>query len=248
MNDNASISWQLATVKDIRVENATVKTFTLSLSHWVAHLAGQYYDIRLTAPDGYQAQRSYSVASEPGQVGEIQLTIENLAEGEVSSFMHEVVEIGDQLEVRGPIGKYFVWQPKRKEPLLLVGGGSGVVPLMAILRHRAAVGAMNYTKLLYSVRSPEHLIYAEELRKMQQEGERLAIHLTYTRSIPEQWAGYQRRVDRAILEELLHTYPETPLAYLCGPDSFVEQVAVHLVNIGLPTASILTERFGPSGS
>lgn len=248
MNQKPSISWQLATVKDIRVENPTVKTYTLALPDWIPHLAGQHYDLRLTAPDGYQAQRSYSIASEPGQTGIIELTIENLADGEVSSFMHEGVEIGDQLEVRGPIGGYFVWKPEQTQPLLLIAGGSGIVPLMAMVRHRAASGSSVFTTLLYSVRSAEHIIYAEELKERQLKDKQLNILITYTRIAPEQWSGYQKRIDKAILQEVLQAYSVLPLAYLCGATVFVENVADYLIDLGLPASAILTERFGPTGS
>lgn len=248
MSQKPAISWQLATVKNIREENARVKTYTLELPHWVDHIAGQHYDLRLTAPDGYQAQRSYSVASAPGQPGIIELTVENLEDGEVSYFMHEVVQIGDQLEVRGPIGGYFIWKPEQTQPLLLIGGGSGIVPLMAMVRHRATSNATVFTTLLYSTRSPQQAIYADELRERQQKDKNLAIIFTYTRTSPTDWSGYNRRIDKAILQEVLQTYPVLPLVYVCGPTAFVENTANHLLALDIPASSILTERFGPTGS
>ncbi len=242
-----SISWQLATVQAIREENPTVKTYTLALPHWAPFLPGQHYDLRLTAPDGYQAQRSYSIASSSTQTGTINLTIEQLEDGEISSFMHEVVVVGDQLEVRGPIGGYFVWQPELTQPLLLIAGGSGVVPLMAMIRHRAALGITIPTTLLFSIRSPQQVIYGEELAFLQQQDEGLQVVLTYTRSTPENWTGYRQRIDQSMLQEILHTYQEVPLTYICGSTTFVENAASMLVALGVPASSILTERFGPTG-
>lgn len=241
------INWQLATVQAIRVENPTVKTFTLLLPNWVPYLPGQHYDLRLTAPDGYQAQRSYSIASSPTQTGTIALTVEKLDDGEISSFMHDVVTVGDQLEVRGPIGGYFVWKPELSQPLLLIAGGSGIVPLMSIIRHRAANGVIIPATLLFSIRSPQHLIYGKELNVRQQHDKGLQVSLTYTRHTPEHWTGYQRRIDRALLQDLLHAYPVSPLTYICGSTPFVETAANLLVALGVPTSMILTERFGPTG-
>jgi ferredoxin-NADP reductase len=160
------LEWQIATVKSIHQETATAKTFTLGLPDWVQHKAGQHYDVRLTAPDGYQAQRSYSIASDPERTGEIDLTVERIEDGEVSSYMHNVLIVGDQIEVRGPIGGYFVWEASMGEPLLLVAGGSGIVPLMSMIRHRAAVGSTNPAVLLYSSRTPEDVIYSDELMRL----------------------------------------------------------------------------------
>ena len=241
------ISWQLATVKDIRVENPTVKTFTLTLPHWSPYQAGQHYDIRLTAPDGYQAERSYSIASEPGQTGIIELTVEKLDEGEISSFLHDGVIIGDQLEIRGPIGGYFIWKPEQTRSLLLLAGGSGVVPLMSMIRHRAATGADVFITLLYSVRSPQQVIYADELMERAQQDKDLEVIFAYTRTAPEQWTGYQQRLDETILKQVLQKYATPPVAYICGPTAFVENVANILVGLGLPATDVLTERFGPTG-
>src|SRR5947208_16776770 len=180
-----TLAWQIATVKAIKPETANVKTFTLTLPAWIAHRAGQHYDVRLTAPDGYQAQRSYSIASSPLDEGVIELTIDRLADGEVSPYFHDVVEPGDQVEVRGPFASYFVWRGER--PVLLVGGGSGVVPLMAILRHRRRAMPELPMRLVYSVRTAEDVIYADEL------GEETS--LTFTRSPPPGWAGHTGRID-----------------------------------------------------
>ena len=242
-----SLDWQIATVKAIKQENATVKTFTLILPDWSRHQSGQHYDVRLTAPDGYQAQRSYSIASEPERAGEIDLTIELLEDGEVSSYMHDLVVAGDQVEVRGPIGGYFVWQATLGGPLLLVAGGSGVVPLMAMIRHRAASGSRIPTRLLYSSRTHDDVIYAEELRGLQNAGDGLEIFHTLTRRQPPGWSGYARRIDDEMLAEVSTPLGKVALAYVCGPTLMVEAVANGLVQIGLAPDQVRTERFGPTG-
>ncbi len=240
------IEWQIATVKEILPETPKVKTFTLALPDWTPHRAGQHYDLRLTAPDGYQAQRSYSVASEPERRGEIDLTIEKIEDGEVSPYMHDVVRPGDQVEVRGPIGGYFVWETSLGGPLVLIAGGSGIVPLMAMLRHRAAAGSHVPTRLLCSSRSPDDAIYLDELQRLsKQDG--LNVFLTFTRAQPPGWKGYARRIDRAMLEEITKPFGQTALIYVCGPTPFVETAANALVQIGIPAGQIKTERFGPSG-
>jgi ferredoxin-NADP reductase len=243
-----SLEWQIATVKGIKRENPKVKTFTLLLPNWQSHRAGQHYDLRLTAPDGYQAQRSYSIASEPERAGEIDLTIEWLEDGEVSSYLHEVVEVGDQLEVRGPIGGYFVWEAGMGGPLLLVAWGSGVVPLMAMIRHRAAAGSSVPARLLYSSRGPADVIYAAELARLQEAGGGLEIFHTFTRQQPPGWSGYARRIDGEMLAEVARPLGQEALAYVCGPTLLVEAVANGLVEIGLAPDQIRTERFGPTGS
>ncbi|CCH56839.1 Methane monooxygenase component C [Fibrisoma limi BUZ 3] len=243
------IQWQLARVKSIVQETPRVKTFTLTLPNWIPHLPGQHYDLRLTAEDGYQAQRSYSIASPPEQTGEIDLTVELIDDGEVSAYLHEGVAPGDQLEVRGPIGGYFVWQDAMKHvPLLLVAGGSGVVPLMAMLRHRAKIGATNPTRLLFSVRSAEEAIYRDELEEMARHDAQFDLLLTFTRDVPVDWAGYHRRIDRLMLTEVLHRFETQPHCFICGPTLLVEQVANTLAELGLSADTIRTERFGPTGT
>ncbi len=242
------LEWQLATVKSARKENYRTKTLTLTLPAWVAHRPGQHYDVRLTAPDGYQAQRSYSIASEPERSGEIDLTIERLAEGEVSTYLHEVLVPGDRVEVRGPIGGYFVWEASLGGPLLLVAGGSGVVPLMAMVRHRRAAGSTVATHLLYSSRSPEDVIYADELQHLQQTGDGLRIIQIFTRARPPNWTGYARRIDAAMLKEVVAPLGRKAQAFICGPTLLVEAAANGLVAAGLAPERIKTERFGPSGS
>jgi len=241
------LEWQIATVKSIRRETARVKTFTLLLPNWIRHKAGQHYDVRLTALDGYQAQRSYSIASEPERTGEIDLTVELVEDGEVSSYMHEVLVIGDQIEVRGPIGGYFVWEASMERPLLLVAGGSGIVPLMSMIRHRAAVGSTTPTGLLYSSRAPEDVIYADELLGLSRSQYGLRIFHTYTRQAPAGWAGYARRIDAQMLAEVAGPLGNDVQAFVCGPTLMVEVVANGLLQIGLAPNQIRTERFGPTG-
>ena len=242
-----TIEWQIASVRDIKPETAKVKTFTLTLPAWMRHHAGQHYDIRLTAEDGYQAQRSYSIASAPERDGEIDLTIERIEDGEVSTYLHDVLVPGDRIEVRGPIGGYFVWEAGMDEPLLLIAGGSGVVPLMSMLRHRAAVGGKNPTALLYSSRSIEDIIYYQELEKLSATNGGLQIFHTLTRSQPADWNGYARRIDQAMLKEVAQLLGRSVQVYICGPTLLVEAAANALVKIGVDSNQIRTERFGPTG-
>lgn len=243
------LDWQVATVTVIRPETPSVKSFILSLPQWTPHRAGQHYDLRLTAPDGYQTERSYSIASPPEQTGEIELTVELIAEGEVSGYLFEGVAVGDQLEVRGPIGGYFVWPAGSPEaPLLLVGGGSGVVPLMAMLRHRQRAGLQNPAVLLFSVRTPEEVIYQQELTALVAADPAFTLLITYTRQAPTGWAGFHRRLDAAMLAEAVAHLPGPPQCYVCGPIGLVESAATLLQAQGLPDEAIRTERFGPTGN
>jgi len=241
------LEWQIATVKSVRTETPEVKTLTLALPDWTPHRPGQHYDLRLTAADGYSAQRSYSVASEPERKGEIDITVERIAEGEVSPFLDDTVAVGDRIEVRGPIGGYFVWDRSIGSPLLLVAGGSGVVPLMAMLRHRAVAGVKDPARLLYSARTYEQIIYGEELEILAKRNG-LTVAYTLTRSQPGGWKGYTRRVDDAMLKEVSEPLGRDALAYICGPTALVEVAADGLERVGLPADRIRTERFGPSGS
>ncbi|QHV98723.1 ferredoxin reductase [Spirosoma endbachense] len=243
------IQWQIARVKAIVQETPNVKTFTLHLPQWIPHLPGQHYDLRLTAEDGYQAERSYSIASPPEKTGEIDLTVELIEDGEVSSYLHEGIEPGDPLEVRGPIGGYFVWKDNMaNEPLLLIAGGSGVVPLMAMLRHRATIGAANPTTLLFSVRTADDAIYRDELERLAKQDSQFELIFTFTRKAPPGWTGYQRRVDQAMLADVLKRFEFQPNGFVCGPTLLVEQVANTLSDLGLPSTKIRTERFGPTGT
>jgi ferredoxin-NADP reductase len=240
------LAWQISTVTAIRAETPEVSSFTLKLPAWRPHRAGQHYDVRLTAPDGYQAQRSYSIASPPSRSGAVDLTIEKIADGEVSPYFHDVVEVGDQVEVRGPIGGYFVWEPALGGPLLLVAGGSGVVPLMAMLRERASADPEPPAVLLYSSRTFDDVIYRDELATLAAADPGLRIIQTLTRSQPPGWTGYSRRIDKPMLGETIAAAGASPLVYICGPTLLVEAAANGLVELGVPPAQVRTERFGPT--
>jgi ferredoxin-NADP reductase len=226
--------WQIGTVTAIKQETPRVKSFRIELPMWMPHLPGQHYDVRLTAPDGYRAQRSYSVASSPLDEGEIELTIDRLEDGEVSPYFHDVVAEGDQVEVRGPFASYFVWRGEK--PVLLVGGGSGVVPLMAILRHRRRTMPEVPMRLVYSVRRADDVIYADELRD--------DAVITFTREPPEGWSGHTGRIDTSLIAEA-----DLPsgTAFVCGSNGFVEAAASLLLGAGYEPQRIRTERFGPTG-
>jgi len=244
----APLRWQLATVRSITTETERAKTFSLTLPAWVMHKAGQHYDVRLTAADGYQAQRSYSIASEPERRGEIDLTVERISDGEVSPYLHDVLRVGDQLEVRGPIGGYFVWTAALGGPLLLIGGGSGVVPLMSMIRHRIAVGSDIHTRLLLSSRTADDIIYRSQLDELSAARDGVGVVYTLTRQAPSGWTGYRRRIDDAMLREVLAPLGDASRIYICGPTLLVEAAANSLVRLGLPSDHIRTERFGPSGN
>ncbi|HEV2310166.1 MAG TPA: ferredoxin reductase [Acidimicrobiia bacterium] len=238
------LRWQLGTVKAVREETPRAKTFVFTLPSWPGHLAGQHVDIRLTAEDGYQAERSYSIASPPEE-RDVSLTVERLDDGEVSGYLTDVVEPGDVLELRGPIGGYFTWQAADGGPLLLVAGGSGLVPLAAMLRHRAAQHSSVDTRLLVSAGSLEDVLYRDELEGSRAEG--VALHYTLTRHAPAGWSGWTRRVDAAMLREVGPDPEAAPRVYVCGPTAFVEAVADALVAAGHEPRRIKTERFGPTG-
>jgi ferredoxin-NADP reductase len=238
--------WRLAEVIEVVPETPRTKSLVLEVPGWEGHRAGQHVDVRLTAPDGYQAQRSYSIASAP-EDEKLVLTVDRLDDGEVSPYLTDVLVAGDKLELRGPIGGWFTWEVQEGGPLLLVGGGSGVAPLMAMIRHRAAVGSDVPCRLLYSSRSYEEIIYREELEKLASRDRALEVVHTLTRSSPEVWSGYDRRIDAEMLEEVGWPPDETPLVFVCGPTSFVEGVADALVRLGHDPARVKTERFGPTG-
>ncbi|HKV30448.1 MAG TPA: ferredoxin reductase [Candidatus Dormibacteraeota bacterium] len=242
------LEWQAGTLTAIRPETKQTKSFTLTLPKWMVHRPGQHYDVRLTAPDGYRTERSYSIASPPERVGELELTVERIAEGEVSPYLHDVLVPGDQLEVRGPIGGYFVWDVALGGPLLLIGGGSGVVPLMAMLRHRAAQHATLPARLLYSSRSVDDVIYRDELDGLARSDRAFEVFYTFTRQPPVGWTGYRRRVDAAMLGEVIKPFDKRARVYICGPTLLVEGVANALVQMQLPIEHIRTERFGPTGA
>ena len=238
------IAWQVVTVRELVVETARVHTVVLDAPAWPGHRAGQHVDVRLTAPDGYQAQRSYSIASAP-EDDALVLTVERIEDGEVSPYLVDVVEPGDRFEVRGPVGGHFVWEASRGGPLVLLGGGSGFVPLRAMLRHRAAAGSDVPTRALYSARALHEVIYREELAALDVPS--LDLYLTLTREQPAGWSGYARRIDRELLAEVVFPAAEQPLIYICGPTAFVETAADLCVQLGHAPAHIRTERFGPTG-
>jgi ferredoxin-NADP reductase len=238
------LNWHVAEVADVRPETDRVRTLALDVPGWPGHRAGQHVDVRLTADDGYQAQRSYSIAS-AADGARVELTVERIDDGEVSPYLTEEARAGDRFELRGPVGGYFVWDPNPAGAVLLVGGGSGVVPLMAMVRQRAANGDAVRTCLLYSARSWEDVIYRDELERHGQGGDGFEIVYTLTREQPPDWNGYGRRVDRELLAELAPE--ELALTFVCGPTPFVEAVAEALVGLGHEPSRIKTERFGPTG-
>ena len=243
-----SIGWQLGTVTAVRDETPVVRSLTFALPGWSGHRPGQHVDLRLTAEDGYSVERSYSIASEPERTGEVDISVERIEGGEVSPFLHEVVVPGDRLEVRGPIGGYFVWEAALGGPLLLVAGGSGVVPLMAMVRHRARSGSTVPARLLLSSRGHDEIIYGNELDRLAAAGDGFEVFHTLTRRQPDGWTGYARRIDEAMLAEVLQPFGSTTRAYACGPTALVETVANALVRLRLPPDRIRTERFGPTGT
>lgn len=243
-----SIDWQLATIAAVRDETPSVRTYTLSVPGWPGHRAGQHVDLRLTAEDGYSVERSYSIASEPERSAELEITVERIADGEVSSFLHDIVVPGDRLEVRGPIGGYFVWEASLEGPLLLVAGGSGVVPLMAMLRHRAAARSTAPARLLFSSREADEIIYRAELDRLADRRDGLEVAYTLTRLQPPDWLGYRRRIDDRMLAEVIEPLGSAARSYICGPTALVETAANALVRLGLPDDRIRTERFGPTGT
>ena len=238
------LTWRVATVASVVDETPHARTLVLDVEGWPGHRAGQHADVRLTAEDGYQAQRSYSIASAP-EDPTIALTIERIDGGEVSPYLAGEVRDGDRFELRGPVGGHFTWSAADGGPLLLVGGGSGVVPLMAMLRHRAAAGSDAATVLLVSSRTQEDILYRAELDGLNGDG--LAVHHTLTRGVPDGWDGFDRRVDAEMLTAVGPPVAARPRTFVCGPTPFVETVADQLVGLGHAPAAIHAERFGPTG-
>jgi ferredoxin-NADP reductase len=234
----------VATIRDVKVETAHAKTLVLDVDGWPGHLPGQHADIRLTADDGYQAQRSYSIAA-PANGETLELTIERIDDGEVSPYLTEDASVGDQFELRGPIGGYFVWAGSSNEPLLLLGGGSGLVPLMAMLRHHRATGSGVDARLLLSARTVDDVLYREELNAL---GASVEIHITLTRPpVPDGWQGFTGRVDRGMVSSIAPDVTTPAAIYVCGSTPFVEHAAELLVEIGYDPERVHTERFGPTG-
>jgi ferredoxin-NADP reductase len=240
------LAWRIGEVVETSPETPRTKSLFLEIPGWDGHRAGQHVDVRLTAEDGYQAQRSYSIASAP-ENGRVELLIERLDDGEVSPYLTEELRAGDGLELRGPIGGWFAWDAREGGPLLLVAGGSGIAPLMAIIRHRQAAGNEVPVRLLFSSRSYEEVIFREELESLAAGDETLEISHTLTRSAPPGWQGYDRRIDKEMLGQVVFSPDERPLAFVCGPTPLVEAVATTLVGLGHEPARVKTERFGPTG-
>jgi ferredoxin-NADP reductase len=241
----ALLRWRPAVTEEVRRETATAVTVRLRVPDWPGHAAGQHVDVRLTAPDGYRAVRSYSIASAPEDPDRIELAIELLEDGEVSTYLTQDLRAGDRLEVRGPVGGWFVWSATRTDPLQLVAGGSGVVPLMAMLRTRAAAGSRAPALLVYSTRSPETAIYRSEIDALAARGDGLSVTWAWTRAAPDR--APVGRVDAALLAAATWPPAERPICYVCGPTGFVEAVADLLVAAGHDPARVRTERFGPTG-
>jgi ferredoxin-NADP reductase len=238
------LTWRVATIAAIREETVATRSLVLEVSGWPGHVAGQHVDVRLTAEDGYSAQRSYSLASDPSTV---EITVQRVSHGEVSPYLCDVAGVGDQFEVRGPVGGYFTWQPERTDPVLLVAGGSGVVPLMAMIRTRAWVGSRVPFRLVYSARDPDSLIYGEELAQRVRDDQGLDVTIVYTRQTPTGWDRPPGRVNAQILAEAGWPVSFEPACFVCGPTGFVEAAANLLVEAGHAATRIRTERFGPTG-
>jgi ferredoxin-NADP reductase len=240
------LTWKVATVSAVRRETPTAVTLALDVPEWPSHLAGQHLDVKLTAEDGYSAQRSYSIASAPAP-GRLEISVQRVDDGEISPYLVDVAQPGDPLELRGPIGGYFVWSPDQTAPVLLVAGGSGVVPLMSMLRARADAGSRTPFRLIYSVRTPDDAMYADELRQRVRDDHGLDVAYAYTRKAPEGWRGQVGRVDAARLVSDGWPASLEPDVFVCGPTGFVEAVADFLVDAGHDPHRVRTERFGPTG-
>ncbi len=240
------LDWQVTEVRDVIAETPHVRSLFLHVPDWGGHRPGQHIDLRLTAEDGYQAERSYSIASPP-EDALLSITVELVGNGDVSPYLVEDVRVGDRFELRGPIGGYFVWTAAMGGPLCLIAGGSGIAPLMAMLRHKQKLNARVPTLLLYSSRAPEDIIYRTELEAMARHDPDLRIIHTLTRSQPPDWTGRRGRIDKALLAEAAFPPAQNPQIFVCGPTPFVEDVSQFLVELGHPPSSVKTERFGPSG-
>ena len=238
--------WHIVKVIALHDETATARTITLEVADWPAHVAGQHVDVRLTAPDGYSAVRSYSIASGPNSEGRVELTVERLPKGEVSPYLSQELAVGDRLELRGPIGGWFVWRTHQTEPIQLVAGGSGIVPLMSMIRSRASARGAAPFRLLYSVREPAAVFYSDELRALT-ENEGVSLTYAYTRVAPQDWPRPPGRIDTTLITNA--TWPSNlgPTCYVCGPTSFVEIATSLLIASGHSPERIRTERFGPTG-
>jgi len=239
--------WRVGTVVALHDETATARTITLEVSDWPGHVAGQHVDLRLTAPDGYSAVRSYSIASAPNSDARIEITVERLPNGEVSPYLTQELTLGDRLELRGPIGGWFVWRTQQTEPILLIAGGSGIVPLMAMIRWRMATAGSAPFRLLYSVREPGAIFYRDELQTLSDHNLSIGVTYAYTRAAPKDWPRPPGRIDAKLIST--GTWPSNlgPTSYVCGPTSFVENATDLLIAAGYSRENIRTERFGATG-
>jgi ferredoxin-NADP reductase len=239
--------WRVGTVVALNDETETARTLKLEILEWPGHVAGQHVDVRLTASDGYSAVRSYSIASAPNSKGRVEITVERLPNGEVSPYLTQNVAIGERLELRGPIGGWFVWRAEQNEPIQLIAGGSGIVPLMAMIRSRISAGGTAPFRLLYSVREPGAVFYRDELQALSNKDNAVTVTYAYTRATPKDWPRPPGRIDAALITSA--TWPSNlgPTCYVCGPTSFVERVAGFLAGLGNSPDKIRTERFGPTG-
>jgi ferredoxin-NADP reductase len=241
------LTWHIGSVVALHDETATARTITLEIPDWPGHVAGQHVDVRLTAADGYSTVRSYSIASAQNSERRVQLTIERLLNGEVSPYLTQQLAVGDRLELRGPIGGWFVWRPEQREPVQLIAGGSGLVPLMAMIRSRAAAGSTAPFRLLYSVREPAVVLYRDELQALSDYGDSVSLTYAYTRDAPKNWPQPVGRIDAALIVRTTLPSNLFPTCYVCGPTSFVESAAGFLTASGNGPDKIKTERFGPTG-
>ncbi len=239
--------WRIGTVVALHEETATARTITLTVPDWPGQIAGQHVDVRLTAADGYSAVRSYSIASAPNSEGRVELTVERLPEGEVSPYLTQELAVGDRLELCGPIGGWFVWRPQQPEPIQLIAGGSGIVPLMAMIRSRASAGSIVPFRLLYSVREPGAVFYRDELQALSERDDAVGLAYAYTRAAPKDWPRPPGRIDAALIANTTWPSKLAPTCYVCGPTSFVESAAGLLTASGNSPDKIRTERFGPTG-
>jgi ferredoxin-NADP reductase len=239
--------WRVGTVVALHDETMTARTIALEVPDWPGHVAGQHVDVRVTAPDGYSTVRSYSIASAPNSYGRVELTVERLPNGEVSPYLTQEVVAGDRLELRGPIGGWFVWRTEQTEPVQLIAGGSGIVPLMAMIRSRASAGNKSQFRLLYSVREPGAVFYRDELQALSDRSHSVSITYAYTRAAPKDWPRPPSRIDATLIAT--GTWPSNlgPTSYVCGPTSFVENATDLLIAAGYGRENIKTERFGATG-
>jgi ferredoxin-NADP reductase len=239
--------WRVGTVAALHDESATARTITLEVPDWPGHVAGQHVDVRLTASDGYSAVRSYSIASAPNSEGRVELTVERLPNGEVSPYLTREIAVSDRLELRGPIGGWFVWRTQQTEPIQLIAGGSGIVPLMAMVRSRVSAGSTAPFRLLYSVREPEAVLYRDELQALSNHDDSVSLTYVYTRVVPNDWPRPPGRIDADLITNTTWPSNLVPTCYVCGPTSFVESAAGLLSASGNSSEKIRTERFGSTG-